>query len=132
MLLLGGVLIRLGPEKVDAVFRAMLDEADRDSSLTAKARAVGLLGAMLRDLRPSRYHPADSRYEAFLKDALGVFELSAANIPLKTRVEAAEALGQAGDPRLRDPRKDDDYWVQIPGGKFWRGGTERQPQRTEL
>jgi sulfatase modifying factor 1 len=42
---------------------------------------------------------------------------------LETRLEAAEALGQAGDPRLRLP-KDKDYWVPIPAGKFVMGEGE--------
>jgi len=127
MLLLGGVLIRDGNRRLNAVFNAVLEEADRKSTLAAKARAVGLLGAMHRDLRPKGYHPSDPRYEDFLKDTLGVFELSAASILLKTRIEAAEALGQAGDPRLRDPRFHDDYRVRIPEGKFWMGN-ERDPE----
>ena len=37
-----------------------------------------------------------------------------ASVPSKTRIAAADALGQAGDPRI-DYRRDD-YWVTIPAG----------------
>jgi formylglycine-generating enzyme required for sulfatase activity len=39
-------------------------------------------------------------------------------VPVKTRVEAAEALGQAGDPRLRQ-----DNWIRIPAELFVPAGT---------
>ncbi|MGA2135291.1 MAG: formylglycine-generating enzyme family protein, partial [Bryobacteraceae bacterium] len=37
-----------------------------------------------------------------------------------TRLEAAEALGQAGDPRL-----DRDTWVRVEGGEFWMGAQKQ-------
>ena len=61
-LLLAGVLCgKQGHGKVDGLFRAALDEADRDGSLQALARAAGLLGAMVADLKPYTYAPADGR-----------------------------------------------------------------------
>jgi formylglycine-generating enzyme required for sulfatase activity len=48
---------------------------------------------------------------------LAVFHLPmGAGIPLKLRAEAAEALGQAGDPRLRE-----NNWVRIPAGSYVMG-----------
>jgi formylglycine-generating enzyme required for sulfatase activity len=89
--------------------------------LAEQARCFGLLGAMLRDLQPLGYTPPDPRYAEVKNAVLGIFEAHrAAAIPLKTRLAAAEALGQAGDPRLRLPR-DPDYWVRVEGfeiGKF--------------
>jgi hypothetical protein len=81
--------------------------------LTKQARCFGLLGAMLRDL--PKYTPPDPRYAEVKNAVLGIFEADkAAAIPVKTRLAAAEALGQAGDPRLRLPR-DPDYWVKVEG-----------------
>jgi len=120
VLLLGSVLIRDGHPKLNAVFSEALKGAEfvtGDPSLAAKARAAGLLGAMLQDLRPSRFYPQDLRYPAFFEDALGIFDQNrAAGIELKIRVEAAEALGQAGDPRLYE-----DNWIHIAGGTFLMG-----------
>ena len=41
-------------------------------------------------------------------------------------IAAADALGQAGDPRI-DFRRDD-YWVTIPAGKFLMGAQSKDPQ----
>jgi formylglycine-generating enzyme required for sulfatase activity len=119
MLLVPGVLIRNGQKRVDAIFNATLDRAeDAGCSLAIKARAAGLLGAAVQDLRPSKYRPPnEARYHALLSEILGIFDAKrAAGIDLKVRVEAAEALGQAGDPRLTE-----DNWVKIPGGTFLMG-----------
>src|SRR5207245_2570359 len=44
---------------------------------------------------------------------------AAAGVPLKARIEAAQALGQAGDPRLEQAN-----WVRIPEGSFLMGEGE--------
>jgi hypothetical protein len=81
--------------------------------LAEQARCFGLLGAMLRDLQPLGYTPSDPRYAEVKNAVLGIFDANkAAAIPLKTRLEAADALGQAGDPRLRIP-SDPDYWIRV-------------------
>lgn len=119
MLLVPGVLIRNGMKRVDAIFNTALGVADPAGvSLAIKARVAGLLGAVLGDLRPSKYRPPDeARYNALLTETLGIFDARrAAGIDLRVRVEAAEALGQAGDPRLRE-----DNWVAIQGGTFLMG-----------
>ena len=48
-------------------------------------------------------------------------------MPLETRIAAADALGQAGDPRLDFHR--DDYWVTIPAGKFLMGAQAKDPKK---
>ena len=48
-------------------------------------------------------------------------------MPLEIRIAAADALGQAGDPRL-DPHRGD-YWVPIPAGKFLMGAQNKDPQK---
>jgi formylglycine-generating enzyme required for sulfatase activity len=119
-LLLGGVLHQQGRAKVDGLFRAVLDDVGKKPELAAAARAAGLLGSMLRDLEPFQYQPSDARYHVLLDTVTQIFDQRrAAGVPIKTRIQAADALGQAGDTRL-DTRRDD-YWITIPAGKFRMG-----------
>lgn len=123
-LLLAGVLrVRQGPAKVDGLFAALLDRLGRPPTLAEQARCAGLLGAMVRDLQPLDYQPADPRYADVLKAVLGIFDAQkAASVDFQVRLEAAEALGQAGDPRL-----DKDNWVTIEAGEFWMGAQKTDP-----
>ncbi len=116
-LLLAGVLhVKQGPEKVDGLFDAVLDHLGERPTLAAQARCAGLLGAMVRDLGPLRYEPGP-RYAGVMDAVLGIFDAGkAAGIDFAVRLEAAEALGQAGDPRL-----DRDNWVTIEAGEFLYG-----------
>jgi formylglycine-generating enzyme required for sulfatase activity len=116
LLLYAGVLAsKQGPEKVDALFALLLDR--QGATLAEQARCAGLLGAMLADLKPSGYEPQDARYRQLLDTVMAIFDREqSAAVPLKTRIEAAEALGQAGDPRLRE-----NNWVMIPAGAFVMG-----------
>ncbi len=116
LLLYAGVLAsKQGPEKVDALFALLLD--GQGATLAEQARCAGLLGAMLADLKPSGYEPQDARYRQLLDRVMAIFDREqSAAVPLKTRIEAAEALGQAGDPRLRE-----NNWVTIPASAFVMG-----------
>ncbi len=117
MLLLGGTLIGQGSDKVDGLFGAMLGRLGEKPSLAEKARCVGLIGGMLSDLRPYSYNLPDPRYQRMLREVLEIFDREKSRgIDLQVGLAAAEALGQAGDPRLRLP-KQKDYWVPIPGEK---------------
>jgi formylglycine-generating enzyme required for sulfatase activity len=134
VLLLAGLLHEQKVERVDALVSAALDTLSANTlanrlrswwnggpSLATQASCASLLGAMLLDLEPLKYKPKDPRYEETLRAVMGIFdpELSA-GVPLRTRIEAAEALGQAGDPRLRQ-----NNWVRIPAGMFVMGeGTD--------
>ena len=112
VLLLGGVLYRQGLEKVDGLVSAILGKLGEHPSLAQQARCAGLLGAMVRDLRPFNYQAADPRYQRTMDAVLGIFDADKAYaIQFAVRLEAAEALGQAGDPRLRQ-----DNWIRIEGG----------------
>jgi formylglycine-generating enzyme required for sulfatase activity len=85
--------------------------------LKDRARCAGLLGALQHDLKPLAYKPQDVRYQELMDAALAVFDLEKGSaIPLEVRVEAAKALGQAGDPRLRE-----NPWIRIPAGRFVMG-----------
>ena len=125
--LIAGVLHQQGIRKVDALFSAILNDLEVHSpdrfwqklrggkvemDIAAKARAAGLLGGILMDLGPLRYRSTDPRHEANLLEILRVFEADESRaVELKVRLEAAEALGRAGDPRLSG-----DNWVSIERG----------------
>ncbi len=117
LLLLAGVLYDQGVDKVDNFFQAILDKVEETQSLNSQARCVGIIGGMLRDLSPFKYQIKDARYKKMLNHVMEIFDTQKArNIDVKTRLEAADALGQAGDPRLNEPD-----WVKIPAGSFLLG-----------
>jgi hypothetical protein len=112
VLLLGGVLYRQGLEKVDGLVSAVLEKLGEVAFLPKRARCAGLLGTIVRDLRPFNYKPTDPRYEQTMDAVVGIFDADKAYaIGFPVRLEAAEALGQSGDPRLRQ-----DNWITIEGG----------------
>ncbi len=101
---------------MDGLFDAVLDHLGERPTLAGQARCAGLLGAMVRDLGPLRYEPGP-RYAGVVDAVLGIFDADkAAGIDFAVRLEAAEALGQAGDPRLER-----DNWVTIEAGEFLYG-----------
>jgi formylglycine-generating enzyme required for sulfatase activity len=125
LLLAGILLIKQGRDKVDGLLRAVMEALKPKASLAERARCAGLLGAMLQDLRPLAYQPADPRYQEVLDSVLGIFDPEKSHrADLQERLEAAEALGQAGDPRLRE-----DNWVTIPEGTFRVGAQKTNPSR---
>ena len=77
----------------------------------------------MRDLTPLDYKPADPRYQRTLDDVMGIFDADKSKgIEFQVRLEAAEALGQAGDPRLAE-----DNWVTIEAGSFLMGAQKDSP-----
>jgi formylglycine-generating enzyme required for sulfatase activity len=117
LLLAGTLLVKQGRAKVDGLFRAVLGRLEGKPSLTDWALCAGLLGAILSDLRPLRYDPPDRRYQDVMDAVLGIFDPGISEaLNLRVRLEAAEALSQAGDPRLKQ-----DNWVRIPAGMFRMG-----------
>jgi formylglycine-generating enzyme required for sulfatase activity len=119
-LLLAGILhVKQGRDKVDGLVGAILERLSDNAALAQQARCAGLLGAMVRDLQPLGYQPKDPRFPIVLDAALGVFDKRAAAIPFDVRLEAAEALGAAGDPRLEIETR-----VTISGGEFRMGVEE--------
>lgn len=127
VLLLAGVLYAQGREKVDNLFDAVLERLGDNASLIDQARATGLLLGIVRDLAPFDYQPKNqTAFQNLITATLGIFDREKSKtVPVKRRVEAAEALGQAGDPRLADESR---YWVEIPGGSFWMGAQNDDPQ----
>jgi formylglycine-generating enzyme required for sulfatase activity len=124
LLLAGTLLVKQGREKVDALFQAILDRLDKNPSLADRARCVALLGAVLIDLRPLAYHPPGPRYQEELDAVLGIFDSAPSEtIDYEVRLEAARALGQAGDPRFR-PENRADNWIEIPACSFSMGAQQ--------
>jgi len=127
VLLLGGVLYLQGIDRVDGLVSGVIEALGERPTRAGQARAAGLLGALVRDLAPFAYRPADPRYAQILDAALAVFDpTQAPAIPLADRIAAAEALAQVGDPRLgwAHPRR----WVELPGGRL-RMGAQKQDQQ---
>ena len=124
VLLLGGVLCLQGEDKADGLVRAVIDRLGPDLSRAGQARCAGLLGALLRDLEPFGFRPADPRYREVLDAAMAVFDpLQAPAIPVQDRIAAADALALAGDPRLgwASPAR----WVALAGGSFAMGAQNK-------
>jgi len=122
MLLLGCVLMKQGSDKVDGLIKAVLDGLGEKPELPAQARCAALLGAMMRDLQRMDYEPKDPRFTQTLRAMQSLFDpVQSGDIDIKTRIEAAEAVGQAGDPRLEQ-----ENWISIQGGKFWMGAQKQK------
>ena len=125
--LFGGVLHEQGREKVDAFVSAVLGRLGDEPTLAERARCIGLLGAMVRDLTPLEYEPVDPAYRETLEAVMDIFDAEKAeNVAFQDRLDAAEALGQAGDPRL-----DEDNWVTIPAGTFRMGSEDKDADDDE-
>ena len=59
---------------------------------------------------------------------MAIFDLEGSDtVSIEDRIAAADALGQAGDPRI-DPRQED-YWVTIPAGAFLMGAQKDDPNK---
>jgi len=123
VLLLAGVLCKQDPERVDALLKEMFDRLGAQAALGERARCIGLVGRILRDLKSWNYRIADARYRENLDRVLAIFDAQTARqIEFPTRLEAADALGQSGDPRLEQ-----DNWVKVEGGPFWMGAQKNDP-----
>jgi formylglycine-generating enzyme required for sulfatase activity len=127
-LLLAGVLHHHGMERVDQMIRVVLDRLGPNPTLADRARCAGLLGAAVRDLAPVNYRPNDGRYQQMLDEVLGIFDAERSRgVPIQDAIAAADALGQAGDPRFA-AREADRLWVTIPAGEFWMGAQKTKPR----
>ncbi|MBN2091084.1 SUMF1/EgtB/PvdO family nonheme iron enzyme [candidate division KSB1 bacterium] len=128
LLLFGGILHQQGKDKVDNFFKAVLTLAIKAQSLADEARCVGLIGAMLRDLKPFNYQLTNPDYRTILDRVMAIFDKDKyKSISLNIRLEAADALGQAGDPRLHPDNED--RWVTIPAGSFLMGAQSTDPKK---
>jgi DNA replication protein DnaC len=124
MRLLGGVLRQQGEAKIEGLFQAILGTLGSRPTLADEVRCVALLSAMMRDLARMEYQPKTPQYERTVKKVMGIFQAGEAEkIEIGKRSEAADLLGQVGDPRLED-----DNWVEIPAGKFFMGAQKKQEE----
>jgi formylglycine-generating enzyme required for sulfatase activity len=123
VLLYGGLLYNVGPPKVEALLRKLLDKMGKQPSLANRAKCVGLIGALLPDLMG--YTVADKRYDESLRLVMDIFDAEKSKrVPFQDRLAAAEALGQAGDPRLAKHA-----WVKIPAARdYWIGTQNGDPK----
>ena len=125
VLLLGGILCYQGAERVDDMISGILHQLGSKPTLAEQARCVGLIGAIVRDLAPLHYQPGDPRYQRALEAVLGVFDKEKSRqVDFLARFGAAEALGQAGDPRLQQ-----NNWIMIPAGTFSMGAQTKDPSK---
>ncbi len=121
VLLLAGVLCGQDADRVDAFLGEMLDRLGNKASLAERARCVGLIGRILRDLKSWNYRIANGLYQENLNRCLGIFDAAQVRkIDFAIRLEASDAIGQAGDPRLKE-----DNWVRVEGGSFWMGAQRK-------
>ena len=126
--LAAGCMAESAPGQLDALFQKLLPDAKR-RKLEDRAHAVGVLGAMLTDVSRTYTLEAaqDREWKELLKDILGIFdEKKGKEIPLRTRIAAADALASSRDPRLFVPA-DEKYWVKIVGGPYVIGSQPDDP-----
>ncbi|MGO9257589.1 MAG: SUMF1/EgtB/PvdO family nonheme iron enzyme [Bryobacteraceae bacterium] len=122
VLLLAGELRSSGGNRdVNDLLTEMLNRAEGPrASLTDRARCAGLMGLLLKDLDAWQYSMTEelaARYKAMLGQVEEIFDKEKAYlIPFEIRLEAANALGQAGDPRLARNNR-----VPLSGGRFLMG-----------
>jgi formylglycine-generating enzyme required for sulfatase activity len=123
VMLYGGLLYNVGPPKIEALIRRMLDKMGKQPTLASRAKCVGLIGALLPDL--VGYTVADKRYAESLRLVMDIFDAEKSkSVPFQDRLAAAEALGQAGDPRLERHE-----WVTIPESRnYWIGAQRMDPK----
>ncbi len=118
VLLLAGCLWKRGPGLVPKLIDNILAEG---RALSDRARQVGLIGRILRDVgvrAGGRDPSARTGYATALREVLAGFE-PGSTVPESVRIEVGEALGQAGDPRLHDDDHEDRLFIE--GGTFLMG-----------
>ena len=96
-----GCLAKTGRRGLNLLVERILGQADQ-ADLAATARAVGVLGRLLRILEVYDYQPPGRLGWDEARDRImAIFTPDgAAKVPWQQRIAAAEALGKAGDPRL--------------------------------
>ena len=115
-LLPGCLLDEGGVGRVDRLLERVLALRGEDPDLATDARVAGILGRLLRPLDVLKYKPSGkllATYRSTLERSMAIFEPEGASqVPVKTRIEAAEALGRGGDPRLVPG---EDNLLDVPG-----------------
>ena len=122
-LLPGCLLDEGGVGRVDRLLGRVLALRGEEAGLATEARVAAILGRLMRTVRVLKYKPSaeiSAAYEQALQKSMAIFELAgAAQVPVKTRIAVAEALGKGGDPRLAPGV---DHWLPVPGLEDFRLG----------
>ncbi|MCP4118423.1 MAG: formylglycine-generating enzyme family protein [Desulfobacteraceae bacterium] len=110
---LAGCLAWTGQYRLNLLVEKVLNTG-KQNDLPSIARSVGVLGRILKILKVYDYEPPERLGWQEARDrVMDIFKLQgAARVPVEQRIKAAEALGQAGDPRIKplDPEM-----LPIPG-----------------
>ncbi len=125
VLLLGGCLRRAGGLRAARKFVEKILGTGTDR--VSRARAVGLVGRILRDIAPYGGDPAaGTGYSEALEATLAIFDPGVGeSVSENVRLEVGEALGAAGDPRLVHPASNR---VAIAGGTFPMGAQAKDAE----
>jgi formylglycine-generating enzyme required for sulfatase activity len=114
--------------RLDEIFPKLMRSVMK-KPLARRAHAVGVLGAMLADIRKT-YRLSETVLPLWTQLLAGVMEIfdreKGAALSLESRVAAADALGSTRDPRLFMPWEDK-YWVQVPAGSFTMSAQKTNP-----
>ncbi|MBW2741746.1 MAG: SUMF1/EgtB/PvdO family nonheme iron enzyme [Deltaproteobacteria bacterium] len=107
-----GCLAWTGRRRPNLLVNRVLGTAD--GSLASLARAVGVLGRILRILAVYDYQPPERLgWQEARGRVMDIFTLDGASrVPVEQCIAAADALGQAGDPRI-DPLAPE--MLSVPG-----------------
>ncbi len=126
-LLPGCLLDEGGVGRVDRLLERVLAMRGESPDLATEARVAGFLSRLLRPVDVLEYKPSaevSTAYDQTLARSMAIFEReSAGTVPVKLRIDVAEALGRAGDPRLAGGT-DEQRLLAVPGlgglrlGKF--------------
>lgn len=105
-----------GIAAVDDLLNKVVQHCGPSKELRSQARLAALLSRFLLPLKIHQYKPApavQAAYAAALANSMAVFiPEGAKQVPVETRIEVADALGRAGDPRLA-PQVDS--FIEVPG-----------------
>lgn len=120
--LLAGILLEYGVARLTALFQRMIGDA---KGVKRIAECAGLLGTIVFDMRRKEIFHAPQEYAELMRDAGEIFEHGHEGA-VRAWVDAAEAIGQFGDPRIpADPKSKELNGVFIPGGRFVMGAQKR-------
>ncbi|MGA2741894.1 MAG: SUMF1/EgtB/PvdO family nonheme iron enzyme, partial [Bryobacteraceae bacterium] len=126
MRLLGGLLYKQGAGKIAEFVRVLLDSLGDRPTLAQRVDCIALLSAMMQDLSRMGYSPKTADFKPTVLGIQEIFQAGAPeDIDIGKRAEAADLLGQVGDPRLKQ-----DNWVTIPAHPFLMGAqkeNEKEP-----
>ena len=115
---------RRGEKIAPGMLSSILDGL-QNAPLAEQAQCAGLLGTMLRDLTVLGFVCRDQRYGSLMERIMAIFDKEKSkNVLIWDAIAAAEALGQAGDPRF-EPSAREKNWVKIEACKFRMGESNR-------